>query len=54
MSTFDGGDWTYVCLRYMDKFHVEPLEWLDLFNYLSYTDVEADIAQYIRSIKKEQ
>jgi hypothetical protein len=54
VSKFEGGEWVYICLRYMDKFHTEPVEWLDLFNYLSYTDVEADITSYLRAIKKEQ
>lgn len=54
MSTFDGGDWLYLCYRYMDKFHCEPVEWLDLFDYMSYMEVEGKIGDFLKSLRNKE
>lgn len=38
--------------RYMDKFHCEPKDWKDLFEYLAYNDTDNKINKAIIADKE--
>lgn len=38
--------------RYLDKFHQEPKEWKDLFEYLDYNSTDAEINKAIIADKE--
>lgn len=38
--------------RYLDKFHCEPKEWKDLFEYLEYNATESEINKVIIADKE--
>ena len=40
--------------RFLDKFHVEPKDWLDLFEYTNYIEVDGKINKIISDSSKEQ
>lgn len=54
VDEFDGGSWLYLCMRYMDKFHLEPKSWLDLFDFLTYTNTEAEMDEYIKLMTRKE
>jgi len=37
------GSFVYTYYAYLDKFHCEPVSWLDFMEYLEYTKVEGKI-----------
>lgn len=40
--------------RYLDKFHCEPKEWLDLFEYLDYNATDGEISSLILADKERK
>lgn len=38
--------------RYLDKFHTEPKEWKDLFEYLEYSSTEGEINKAVLEDKE--
>ena len=38
----------------MNTFHIEPMEWQDLFDYLEFTGKEIEIAKYIKSLERNK
>lgn len=39
--------------RYVDKFHVLPLTWEDLFEYIRYNDTETEISNCLKRNAEE-
>lgn len=37
--------------KFLDKFHVVPNNWIDLFEFISYYDTESKILEYVKQIK---
>lgn len=53
-ETFKYGDFTYIYYKYLDKFHLEPKGFVDLFEYLNYNETISKIEGALDSIRKLQ
>lgn len=42
----------YTYYKYLDKFHIEPKEWKDLFEYLQFVDTEGIISSIVTEESK--
>ena len=44
----------YNYYRFMNKFHVEPKDWLELIEYQSYVDTEVSVDKLIADLTKQE
>ena len=54
LEEFKGGDWLYLCFNYMNKLHLEPKSWFDLFDFLLYTETENKIIDYYKAVQNKE
>jgi hypothetical protein len=48
------GDMVFRYYRYLDKFHVEPKSWLDLFEYANYIETDNSVNKLIAESTKQE
>lgn len=53
-ETFKYGDFIYIYYKYLDKFHVEPKGFVDLFEYLNYNETISKVEGALESLRKIQ
>lgn len=53
VTNFKDGSFVFTYYRFVDKFHVEPKSWSDLFEFLHYNETEAKIDKLIQFTLKE-
>lgn len=51
-ETFKYGDFTYIYYKYLDKFHVEPKGFVDLFEYLNYNETISKVESALDALRK--
>lgn len=53
-ENFKYGDFIYIYYKYLDKFHVEPKGFVDLFEYMNYNDTIIQVENALDSLRKIQ
>ena len=53
VTNFKDGSFVFTYYRFVDKFHVEPKSWSDLFEFLHYNETEAKIDKLVQFTLKE-
>lgn len=53
VSKFADGNYVFIYYRFLDKFHVEPTTWSDLFEYLHYNEVDSEILKLTQNMTEE-
>ena len=49
LGEYEDGMFIYLYYKYLDKFHVEPKSWKDLFEYKRFTSLESEINSIVKS-----
>lgn len=50
LSTFKYGNFVHSYYRFLDKFHAEPKDWADLFEYFDFCRVEGKINEIVNNM----
>lgn len=51
MNKFRFGDFVYSYYRFVDKFHIEPKTWQELFEFTNFISVDSGIKNIFKNIK---
>ena len=48
------GSFTYTYYNFLEKFHVEPKTWRDIFEYIEYSKTDTDIKECLANAQPKQ
>ena len=54
LEKFEEGNFVFIYYRFLDKFHVVPESWRDLFEYLHYNEVDSGLNNIVQKSLEEE
>ncbi len=54
MNEFEYGDFIFSYYRFIDRFHLVPKDWGELFEFFQYESIDTKIKKFINTISKSE